>query len=165
MNNATRRTAMAVLSTLAILPAIAAFAQTAPFTIYDNGFANGWQNRSWATVESPAMAGDVKPLKVHGGPWSALAVHHEPFSTAQYSKLSFYIHGGAEGGQRLVVKAMADGKALDSSFVIEPKPKKWTIVEVPLKDLSAANRSIDGLILQSGDATYKPYYITKMQFE
>ena len=160
-----RRTAVGLLSMLAALPIMAAFAQSAPFIIYDNGFLNGWQNRSWATVETPAMAGDLKPMKVHGGPWSALAVHHDAFSTAQYSKLSFYIHGGAEGGQRLAVKAMAEGKALDSSFIIEPKAKKWTIVEVPLKDLSAANRNIEGLVLQAGDAAYKPYYITKIQFD
>jgi hypothetical protein len=157
--------ALALLSLAAALPATAAFAQSTPFIIYDNSFLNGWQNRSWATVETPAMAGELKPLKVHGGPWSALSVHHDAFSTTPYSKLTFYIHGGAEGGQRLAVKAMADGKALDSSFVIEPKAKKWTIVEVPLKDLSAAGRSIEGLVMQAFDAAYKPYYITKIQFE
>jgi len=151
----------------AVLGPLGALAQSAsPFTVYDNEFKPGWQNWSWAKVEFPATAGEVKPLKVQGDAWSALALHHETFATGPYSKLTFYINGGAEGGQRLAVKAMADGKALDSNYVIEPKAKSWTIVEVPLADLSAANRSIDGLMLQAiGGAAYKPYYVTKIQFE
>jgi hypothetical protein len=49
--------------------------------------------------------------------------------------------------------------------VIEPKARTWTIVEIALSELSAANRSIDGLMLQADAAPYKPYYITKIQLE
>jgi hypothetical protein len=35
-----------------------------------------------------------------------------------------------------------------------------------LAELSAANRNIDGLMLQAIDGTsYKPYYVTRIQFE
>lgn len=160
-----RRGAIALALLAAGLPALAAFAQTTPFTIYDNEFKSGWQNWSWAKVETPSVAAGMKPLKVHGDGWTALALHHEPFSTAQFTKLTFYIHGGPDGGQRLTVKVMADGKALDSNYVIEPKAKTWAVVEVALKDLSAENRTIDGLMLQADGTPYKPYFITKMQFE
>ena len=147
------------------LPALAASAQTGPFLVYDNEFKGGWQNWSWAKVEAPATTSDTRPLRVQGEAWSALSLHHETFPTGQFSKLTFYINGGTEGGQRLTVKLMADGKALDSSYVIEPKARTWTIVEVPLKELSAHNRNIDGLMLQADVAAYKPYYITRIQFE
>lgn len=156
----THRCASALLLLAFGLPAWAA-----PFTIYDNEFKAGWQNWSWAKVETPPTTGEVKPLKVQGDAWSALALHHDAFSTAQFSKVTFYIHGGAEGGQNLSIKAMADGKALESSYVIKPKAKAWTIVDVPLADLAAANRTIDGLMLQAGGSSYKPYYITRIQFE
>jgi len=162
-----RRSAIATAMLVAVLGPLNALAQTStPFTVYDNELKPGWQNWSWAKVDTPATAGEVKPLKVQGDAWSALALHHDAFSTAPYSKLTFYINGGAEGGQRLAVKAMADGKALDSNYVIEPKVKTWTVVEVMLAELSAANRNIDGLMLQAIDGTsYKPYYVTRIQFE
>jgi hypothetical protein len=165
MMNFSRRKTLALALLAATCPAIPAFAQAQPLVVYDNELKSGWQNRSWAKVETPASSGEVKPLKVQGDAWSALALYHDAFATAPYSKLTFYINGGAEGGQRLTVKAMADGKALDSSYVIEPKARTWTIVEIALPELSAANRSIDGLMLQADAAPYKPYYITKIQLE
>ena len=161
-----RRSAIALALLAAGLAPLAACAQAAaPFIVYDNELKPGWQNWSWAKVDTPATTGDIKPLKVQGDAWSALALHHDAFSTAPFTKISFYINGGAEGGQRLTVKAMADGKALDSKYVIEPKVKSWTVVEVALAELSAANRTIDGLMLQADGSAYKPYYVTKIQFE
>lgn len=136
-----------------------------PFVVYDNELKNGWQNWSWAKINTPALSDSLKPLKVEGEPWSALVLHHDAFSTAPFSKLTFYIHGGLEGGQHLMIRAMADGKAIESNYVIQPKAKAWSIVEVALKDLAADNRTIDGLMVQGGDAAYKPYYITRIQLE
>jgi hypothetical protein len=162
------RNSLVVLALLANgaahLPA-SAQSLSAPFVVYDNELKNGWQNWSWAKVDMAALSESVKPFKVEGGPWSALALHHDPFATGQFSKLTFYVHGGAEGGQRLSVKVMADGKPVDASYMIQPKARAWAIVEVPLKDLAAENRTIDGLVLQGDDAAYKPYYITRIQFE
>jgi hypothetical protein len=157
--------ALAVLAGgAAHLPAWAQSVPT-PFVVYDNELKSGWQNWSWAKVGMANLSESVKPFRVEGGPWSALALHHDPFATAQFSKLTFYIHGGVEGGQRLSVKVTADGKPVDSNFVIQPKGRAWAVVEVPLKELSAENRTIDGLVLQGADAEYKPYYITRIQFE
>lgn len=162
------RNSLVVLAVLtggaASMPAYAQSAP-APFVVYDNELKNGWQNWSWAKVDMATLSESVKPFRVEGGPWTALALHHDAFATAQFSKLTFYVHGGVEGGQRLAVKVMADGKAVDSNYVIQPKARAWAIVEVPLKELSAENRTIDGLVLQGDDAAYKPYYITRIQFE
>ncbi|MBW8735091.1 MAG: hypothetical protein JF571_12460, partial [Asticcacaulis sp.] len=58
----------------------------APMVVYDDELKNGWQNWSWATVALSVPAGQVKPIKVEGGPWSALALHHDPVSLAGYTK-------------------------------------------------------------------------------
>ena len=163
--NILRRNAMALAFFAAAWPILAAAARAEPLVVYDNELKGGWQNWSWAKVDTPATTSEVKPLKVQGDAWSALALHHDTFATAPYTKLTFYINGGAEGGQRLMVKAMVDGKALDSSYVIEPKARTWTIVDIGLADLGVVNRNIDGLMLQAEGAPYKPYYITKIQFE
>jgi hypothetical protein len=156
-----------VAAALPVSPAHAQAAQAAPapFVVYDNDFKNGWQNWSWAKVNTPALSDSLKPLRVEGDAWSALLLHHDAFSTAPYSKLTFYIHGGLEGGQPLSIRAMADGKALESNYLIVPKARAWSIVEVALKELGADNRTIDSLMVAGGDAAYKPYYITRIQLE
>lgn len=136
-----------------------------PFIIYDDELKNGWQNWSWAKTQLSVPIGDAKPIKVEGEPWSALALHHDAFSTEGFSKLVFYINGGAAGGQKLMVRAQADGKIIETDYVIEPKAKTWAVVEVPLKDIQAANRIIDGICWQAQDSAYPAYYITRIQLE
>jgi len=161
----THRISLALALLATALPAPQGAAQTTPLVVYDNELKNGWQNWSWAKVETLGSTGVLRPYKVQGDAWTALVLHHDPFPTAQYTKVTFYINGGPDGGQRLTVKATAEGKAIDSNYIIEPKPKTWTLVEVALKDLAAEGRSIDGLMLQADGSPYKPYYITKIQFE
>lgn len=164
----TRRHFLAVLTGLgALWLATPAIAQTLPkpFVIYDDELKNGWQNWSWAKVALSTPAGGAKPIKVEGDPWSALLVHHDAFSTEGYTKLTFFISGGKDGGQTLMVKAFADGKDLPSTFAVQPKAKTWAMVEVPLKDLGAEGKKIDGIAVQGQANAYGAYYITRIQLE
>jgi hypothetical protein len=136
-----------------------------PLVIYDDGLQNGWQNWSWAKVKLEVPIGGGKPIEVQGDPWSALALHHDAFSTAGFGKLSFFINGGVEGGQTLFIKAMIGGKAIDADFRIQLKAKAWAKVEVPLKDIAAADTQIDTVILQGGASSYPAYYVTRIQLE
>lgn len=136
-----------------------------PFVLYDDELKNGWQNWSWAKVQLGVNVGNGKPIKVEGDPWSALALHHDAFSTEGFTKLTFYINGGGAGGQQLMVKVQADGKIIESDYVISPKAKTWAMVEVPLKEIKADNRSIDGIVLQGRDSAYPAYYVTRIQLE
>jgi hypothetical protein len=136
-----------------------------PLVVYDDELKNGFQNWSWAKAQLSVPVGNGKPIRVEGEPWSALALHHDPFSTEGYSKLTFVINGGVTGGQTLMVKAMADGKAIEADYVIQPKAKTWAVVEVPLKDINVAGKTIDTIIWQGQGAAYPGYYITRIQFE
>lgn len=158
----TRRSMLAALAAWLARPALA---QNQPFVMYDDELKNGWQNWSWATVELGVPVSGARPVKVQGAPWSALMLHHEAFATAGYSKLTFAINGGAQGGQTLMIKALADGKAIESNYVIQPKARTWTQVEVPLKDLGADGKTIDGLSWQAQADAYSAYYITRIQLE
>ena len=141
------------------------FAQAKLFVVYDDELKNGWQNWSWAKAELSVPAGGAKPIKVQGDAWSALSLHHDAFSTEGYTKVTFSINGGGVGEQTLTVKAMVDGKPVDSTFTVKPKAKTWAQVEVPLKDLNAVNKIIDGICLQAQGEAYTPYYVTRIQFE
>jgi hypothetical protein len=155
----------AILLTTA--PAMAQDAKPAPMVIYDDALKNDWQNWSWGTtLELSVPAGQVKPIKVEGTPWSALDLHHAALSTKGYTRLTFYINGGADGGQQLLVKVKAPGGvAIDSTYAIAPKVKTWAMVEVPLKDIGAEDKMIEDIFFQGAAAAYKPYYITKIQLE
>jgi hypothetical protein len=148
---------------IAFLASGAALAQT--LVAYDDGLQNGWQNWSWAKVQLAVPAGGAKPIRVEGDPWSALALHHDAFSTQGLSKLTFSINGGTNGGQALLIKAMVDGKPVESNFQIVAKAKTWAMVEVPLKDLGVEGKTIDGICVQGLATPYSAYYITRIQFE
>lgn len=164
----TRRTFLALATGLAAsCLARPVLAQTPgkPFVAYDEELKNGWQNRSWAKVAFSVPAGGSKPIKVEGDAWSALALHHEAFSTEGFSKLTFYINGGQAGGQSLMIKAVADGKTIEADFVVKPKAKTWAIVDVPLKDIGAQGKMLEGFMLQGQGTAYSPYYVDRIQFE
>ncbi|MET0264600.1 MAG: hypothetical protein ABW202_03210 [Duganella sp.] len=165
----TRRTVLAALSAVAPMlllhrPALAQ-APDKPFVLYDDELKNGWVNWSWAKVQLGVAIGGAKPIKVEGDPWTALLLHHEPFSTSGFSKLTFAINGGVSGGQQLAIKAMIDGKAVEQTFMIEPKAKTWNRVEIPLAKLGIEGKTIDGISWQGQADPYSAYYITRIQFE
>ena len=144
-----------------------AYAQSLPkpFVAYDDELKNGWQNYSWAKVELSVPAGGAKPIKVSGDAWSGLSLHHDAFSTAGFSKVTFHINGGGTGGQELMVKVMIDGKPVEANYVISPKAKTWALVEVPLKDIGAQDKIIDGIVVQGKETPYSAYYVIRIQLE
>ena len=164
----TRRTFLTMSAGLAaslLVKPASAQAPAQPFVAYDDELKNGWQNWSWAKVELAKPIGGAKPIRVEGDPWSALMLHHDAFSTEGYTKLTFAINGGKEGGPSLTIKAMADGKAIESDFIIQPKAKAWTTVEVPLKQIGAEGKKIDGFAWQAQGNAYSAYYVTRIQLE
>ncbi len=154
-----------------VCTAVGAHAQTAPaptptpIVVYNDALGDGWQSWSWATVTMGVPAGNVTPIKVEGGPWSGLVLHHEPIYTKGYSKITFYINGGVDGGQNLAVKVEVNGKPLDAGVFIQPKTKAWEPVSVSLKDIGGQDVNIDGILIQGQADAYKPYYIDKIQIE
>ncbi len=160
---------LVTVAAVGLVLATTASAQTQPnpIVLYDDGLQNGWQDWSWGTANAlQTPAGTVKPIKVEGGAWSALDLHHDAIATAGYSKLTFYINGGVDGGQSLSVHVkLADGTSPASNYTIQPKLKSWAVVEVSLKDIGAENQQVTDVFIQGGADAYKPYYITKIQIE
>ena len=140
-------------------------AAPAPVVVYKDAMGDGWQSWSWAKVTLQVPIANVQPIKVEGDPWSALAFHHDPIYTKGYSRLTFYINGGVDGGQMVAIKVLVNGKAVDSNYVIQLKAKTWTSVSVPLKDIGGQDVNIDGIWFQGQADAYKPYYVDKIQIE
>ncbi len=158
-------TGCAGVAALSLVKPVLAQALPLPFVVYDDELKNGWQNWSWAKVALSVAAGGAKPMRIQGDPWTALALHHDAFSTAGMSRLTFNVNGGVEGGQSLSVKALVDGKPVDSHVVIKPAAKQWALAAVSLKELGVEGKTIDGIWIQGQANPYSAYYVTRVQFE
>ncbi|MEJ0058752.1 MAG: hypothetical protein WDM79_03810 [Terricaulis sp.] len=124
-----------------------------PISIYDDALAPGWNNWSWAEVEIGATISDPeeRPISVRAQGWQALYLQHAAFSTTGYSELTFFIHGGAAGGQTISVIAVdARGEPIDRFFRVVPEANAWTEVHVPLSEIGASDTSITGFFIQNG---------------
>lgn len=149
-------------------PATAAeLAPTAPLVIYDLALQSGWQNWSWAktelSVEIPGSA--RKPIKVEAGPWQALYLHHDAFSTSGYQRLTLLIQGSAPDGQ-VRVQALVDGKAVGDGHLVKLSNTGWTRIGTPLADLGVEDTRIDGIWVQNATPSDLPkFYVTEIKLE
>ncbi len=144
---------------LALVPS--AWAQTGQ-PIYADALVNGWQNWSWATVNlangSPVYSG-TRSASVNATAWQAIYLHHDPFDTGGYTDLVFWIHGGATGGQLLLVQALLGGSPQAAVALAALPSNTWQKVTIPLASLGVAKKpNMDGFWIQDRSGTTKPTY-------
>src|SRR5262249_35840346 len=66
---------------------------------------------------------------------------HDPIATGCFDRLTFFIHGGKQGGQRLQVQALLSGRKTDTSVLLDALTANfWVRVCVPLRDLQVADK-------------------------
>ncbi len=130
--------------------------------IYADALVNGWQNWSWAAVNvanaSPVHSG-TRSVSVSADAWEAMYLHHDAFDTGDYAALVFWIHGGASGGQLLLVQALLNGSP-QAAVALAPLPANtWRQVTIPLASLGVAHKpNLDGFWIQDRSGTTKPAF-------
>lgn len=135
--------------------------------VYDTALADGWQNWSWAKAElSVELKGSArKPIRVTAGPYQALYLHHEAFSTAGYKMLTLLIQGSAPDGE-VRLFALADGKVIGEGYLVKLGNTGWKQVEQPLSVLGAEDKVIDGLWVQNASGADLPkFYVTEIKLK
>src|SRR2546423_6416568 len=148
---------------LALLCLILASACLADQSVYSDQLDNGWQDWSWATRNlangSPAHTG-TRSISISMAPWQGFYLHHDAFSTAGYTKLHFWVNGGAQGGQMVQVQATLNGKG-GAAVPITIPANAWTAVSIPLTTLGVANNpSFDGFWIQDiTGGTQSPFFV------
>ena len=143
--------------------------------LYDDKFAEGWQNWSWASVDSanarPVNSG-TSSIAVRAGPFTALAFHHTAMDTTNYTSLTFWINAG-QGGQVLSLRAVLSGVAAPQSFAmpalaVDPTTP-WRKVTVPLAALGAAGKpDLTDIWLQEtggADQTANPFFVDDVRLD
>lgn len=130
--------------------------------LYDDSLVNGWQNWSWATVDTSSTAvvhSGTHAIAITAGAWTALALHHDPVDTHGYSDFSFWINGGPVGGQTLNLTALLGGQTQPSVKVGPLVANTWTKFVVPLASLGAAAKAnLDNIWLQEGTGVDQPVF-------
>ena len=135
--------------------------------VYDTALAPGWQNWSWAKADlSVDLSGSArKPIRVVAGPYQALYLRHEPFSTTGMTKLSLLIQGSAPDGQ-VRIFALIDGKVANEGKPLTIGNTGWTQVVVPLATLGVEDKTIDGLWVQNATGADLPkFYVTEIKID
>jgi hypothetical protein len=140
-------------------------------SVYNNALGPGWENWSFATVELGVDTGGArKPIRVEAKGWQALYLHHAPFSTAPYRGLSMLLQVvGGEAEVRVI--ATADGKPIPDPSqapvnnepvpkmkLVKLKPGGWTKILVPLAELGADDKTIDGIWVQNNSGEDAPTF-------
>jgi len=133
--------------------------------VYTDSLQNGWQNWSWATVNT------ANASPVHGGPasisvacnnssgdWQALYLSVPTMNSSGFSNLSLWINGG-NGGQQAQVQAIVGGSA-QSPIHIGPLPtNSWKQINLPLTALGAADApNFTGFWLQGEGGSPLPVF-------
>ncbi len=119
------------------------FAAKADEIIYDDALENGWQNWSWATVNlantSPVHSGSYS-ISVTSTNWQALYLSVAAMDTSLFTNLTFWINGGASGGQQVQVQGRL-GTNSQSPVQIEPLPtNSWRQVTLSMSALGVSNQ-------------------------
>ncbi len=111
--------------------------------LYQDAYVNGWQNWSWASVNtgatSPVNSG-ASSIAVTAAANTAVRFHHAALDTQSYATLTFWIHGGTTGGQTLRLVALLSDVAQPAKLIGPLVAGTWQKVVVPLAELGVANK-------------------------
>ena len=121
---------------LAVLPTV--HAQT-NFSIYSDQLNNGFQNWSWGANNfasgTPVYSG-TNAIQFSGATWQALSFWHATFNPAPYTNLTFWINGGATGGQIVQLYWESGTNAFAAYQLPFPLPtNSWRQYNLPLSML------------------------------
>jgi hypothetical protein len=130
--------------------------------IYGDVLENGWHDDSWDITEGTSST------IVHSGTAAVSAtmqgdgtyyLGHYSFNPQLYQSLTFWLNGGAAGGQNLILYATVNGNA-GAGYTIPPlKSGTWQQISVPLSTLGVAgNPAFDGLIIKNNSSSSAPVF-------
>jgi hypothetical protein len=138
--------------------------------LYQDSLANGWNNWSWATVNLASTATvhtGTSAIAVTAAAFQALYLQHNPLPTDTYQSLSFWINGGATGGQRLNVIGLLNGVAQPAVSIGPLSAGAWQQMVIPLSQLGVAKAAdLTGVWLQDNTGTTQPtFYVDDISLE
>ena len=147
-----------------ILLSMLALGARADQVIYDDALANGWEAWGWASNlnynSTTYVHGGTKAISVAGASWDAVYWHHAALNATAYTNLTFWINGGATGGQLLLVQAVLNGVAPTNYYSLSTlATNTWQQYTIPLSALGVTNQSnLNGFWIQDRSGNSFPTF-------
>ncbi|HTA30296.1 MAG TPA: hypothetical protein VK731_07410, partial [Candidatus Cybelea sp.] len=132
--------------------------------VYDDALENGWQIYPWGGVTnnvantSPVHSGTYS-ISVNATNYGALYLAHAAFNTAAYSNLTFWINGGANGGQHLQIQATVNGNEQTAVLLNALPSNSWQQITTSWSALGVANTAIDGIWIKEQTSAQVLFYV------
>ncbi|MEI6077290.1 MAG: hypothetical protein WCS94_17045 [Verrucomicrobiota bacterium] len=108
--------------------------------VFSDRLHNGWGDWGWVPhygTNNPVHGGTNSMCIVPSGGWQAWYLAHDPINTATYTNITFWLHGGAAGGQSVGINIT--GPASNPRVGFTAQANTWQKIVVPLSSLGAAN--------------------------
>jgi len=134
-------------------------------TIYSNSLQNQWDNWSWASNNLASttfvLPGFSDSISVSCTNYTALSLHHTLFDSTLFTNLTFWLNGGASGGQVLTLTATLNGNNQTLYALPALAAKTWQQFTVSLAALGVADRvDFDGFWLwNNNNFTIPTFYV------
>jgi sugar lactone lactonase YvrE len=141
-------------------PLAARIATPQESTLYADTLAPGWEDWSWDTTTDagngdPVHSGVASYAVTHHAAWGGFYLHADPpVSTAGYTHLRFWIHGGAAGNQQLQLKVNGNETA---TLAVSATANQWQQVDAPLAELGSP-AGISDIYWQDATGGVQPTY-------
>ena len=147
---------------VAVLPVLA----NDDMQIYSDGFNNGWGDWPWMLnypTNNPVYVGTNSVALVPSGQWQAWWLKSDTsVDTTIYTNVSFWLNGGATGGQSVGINAELDDSELPGIWVTAPT-NSWKQVTISLAALGASNKTnLTGFQIGNGTST-QPFFIDDLR--
>lgn len=144
----------------AILTALTAGgARADDLIVYDDALAADWSNWSWSTTldfaaSYPVHDGAASMSAAYNSGWAGVYLHSSTtIESWQYAGLSFWIHGGAEGGQTVNICLYdGGGEQAGSGVTVTPTAGTWGQYTVTMEQLGSPGE-ISAIVLQEYSGT------------
>jgi hypothetical protein len=131
--------------------------------VYSDRFHNGWgDNWSWMpryATNNPVYSGSNSMALVPSGHWQAWWLKSgTSVDTTIYTNVSFWLNGGATGGQSILVSGETNGTGLPGVWVTAPT-NSWKQFTISLTALAINNKTnLSGFQIGNGTST-QPFFI------
>lgn len=146
------------------------------YAVYDDTLQNSFEDWSWTqrdfNTTMPVYAGSKSIRVTFDAGWNGLWLVNQGAGadTSGYTALRFAIHGGASGGQTMLVFA-GSGTAFPSSGVdlstylaSGPVANQWRVVTIPLSALGMQNAVLNNVAWQSNQNNAQPaFYLDSVE--
>ena len=134
--------------------------------IYTDSLLNGWQDYSYCTRSftnhSPVHAGTNSISATIASAYGGIQLYHLDMTNSAYGTISFWLHGGTNGGQLLQMYGNLGSPPAAQApryHLATPLANTWQQYTVPLSALGVANKTnFTGFAIQDSNGSAEPTF-------